>query len=368
MHMQSNELLYKIALTLIPNIGDVLARNLVSYCGSVERIFKCKKHDLLRVPGIDEVRARSVLSFRDFKLAETELQFIEKNRIRVLFYLDDDYPARLKGLTDSPVILYAKGHVQLNQGRMIAIVGTRHATEYGKSFTEALVEDLKQYDVTILSGLAYGIDICAHRAAVLQNIPTVAVLGHALNRLYPSQHRSTAVKMLENGGLITEFKSSDPFDRENFPKRNRIVAGLADATIVIESAVKGGALITAEIANSYNRDVFAVPGRVGDKYSEGCNYFIKSNKANLIECANDVAYLSGWIDRKFVSPKQKEIFIELNEEEKAIVAVLTSTQAIHVDEIARLSNQFGSRLAASLLGLEFKGVVNALPGKLYRLS
>ncbi|MBK9731997.1 MAG: DNA-protecting protein DprA [Chitinophagaceae bacterium] len=366
--MQSSEQLYRIALTLIPNIGNVLAKNLVSYCGSAERIFKSRKHDLLRVPGVDEVRAKSILSYRNFSVAEEEIEFIGKNKIKMFFYLDDDYPSRLKAITDGPVMLYAKGNVQLNNSRMIAIVGTRHASEYGRMITETLIEDLKQYDVTILSGLAYGIDICAHRAAVNHSMSTIGVLAHGLNRLYPAQHRATAIKMLEQGGLITEFRSSDSFDRENFPKRNRIVAGLADATIVIESAVKGGALITAEIANSYNRDVFAVPGRVGDKFSEGCNYFIKSNKANLVECANDIAYLSGWIDKKFVAVKQKEIFIELNEQEKRITEILSASQPMHVDEIARLSNQFGSKLAASLLGLEFKAVVIALPGKLYKLS
>ncbi|MBK6483036.1 MAG: DNA-protecting protein DprA [Chitinophagaceae bacterium] len=365
--MQSDHLLYKIALTLIPGIGDVLARNLVSYCGSVERIFKSKKSELLRVPGIDAVRAAAVLSFRSFKQAEEEIAFIEKNKINPLFYLDQDYPARLKSIADSPILLYSKGNVLLNGGRMVAIVGTRHATIYGKTITETLIEDLKAYDVTIISGLAYGIDICAHRAAVEAGIPTIGVLGHGLNRLYPAQHRSTAVKMLEQGGLITEFKSTDPFDRENFPKRNRIVAGLCDATIVIESAVKGGALITAEIANSYNRDVFAVPGKVGDIYSEGCNYFIKSNKANLVECANDIAYLSGWIDRRTNRTRQKEIFVALDEPEKQLVAML-NTSPMHIDEIARTSNLFGSRLASILLGLEFKGVIIALPGKSYKLA
>lgn len=361
-------MIYRIALTLIPNIGDVIAKNLVSYCGSVERIFKCRKHDLLRVPGIDEIRAASILSFRDFKRAEQEARFMEKNKIKPLFFLDKEYPERLKGVSDSPVLLFAKGHVELNRGRMIAIVGTRHATAYGREMTEVIVEDLKPYDVTVISGLAYGIDICAHRAALKVGIPTIGVLGHGLNRLYPAAHRNTAVSMLEQGGLITEFKSTDSFDKENFPKRNRIVAGMADATIVIESAVKGGALITAEIANSYNRDVFAVPGKVGEKYSEGCNYFIKSHKANLVECAADIAYLSGWIDRKNNVPRQQEMFVELDAMERQLVAVMPDTGAKHIDEIARLCNLSGSKLAALLLSLELKGVVMALPGKTYKLA
>lgn len=366
--MLSKEALYQISLTLIPNIGDVLAKNLVSYCGGAEKVFKARKHDLLRIPGIDEVRANSILRFNDYNTAEKELEFIEKNNISMFFYLDEDYPARLKTITDGPIVLFAKGNVELNHSRVVAIVGTRHASEYGRFITELLIADLKQHDVIIVSGLAYGIDICAHKAAINHDMATIGVLAHGLNRLYPSQHRSTAAKMLERGGLLTEFKSTDSFDRENFPKRNRIVAGISDATVIIESAVRGGALITAEIANSYNRDVFAIPGRVGDKYSEGCNFFIKSNKANLVECANDIAFLSGWIDKKIAPVRQKEIFIELDDQEKAITSVLTASHPIHVDEIARLSNQTGSRLAATLLSLEFKGVVISLPGKLYQLS
>jgi DNA processing protein len=362
------EILHEIALTLIPNIGDVLAKNLVSYCGSPQKIFKARKQELIRIPGIDEVRAKSIVGFKDFKAAETEVAFIEKNKIRALFYTDEAYPARLKGLADSPLMLYVKGNADLNNGRMIAIVGTRHASDYGRKQTENLVEDFGQYDVTIVSGLAYGIDICAHRAALRSNLPTLGVLGHGLNRIYPGQHRATAVKMLECGGLVTEFKSFDPFDKENFPKRNRIVAGLCDATIVVESAVKGGALITAEIANSYNRDVFALPGRVGDSYSEGCNYFIKTNKANLVECASDVAYLMGWQDKTSITPiTQRQLFIELDENERIIVELLKAEGSVHVDQVSLHTNLFGSRLAAALLNLEFQGIIVSLPGKVYKL-
>ena len=366
--MHDKNLLSEIALTMIPGIGDVLAKNLVSYCGGPEKVFRAKKHHLLKVPGIDEVRAISILGFRDFKEVEKEVSFIEKNKIKALFYLDEEYPARLKGIADSPVLLYSKGNLNLNDGRVVAIVGTRHASDYGKKMTETLIEDLQKYKVTIISGLAYGIDICAHRAALNFHLPTVGVLGHGLNRLYPGQHRAVAVKMLEKGGLLTEFKSNDPFDKENFPKRNRIVAGISDATIVIESAVKGGALITAEVASSYNRDVFAMPGRVGDKYSEGCNFFIKTNKANLVECANDVAFLMGWQDQKTTPSRQKEIFIELNELEKNIVELLRSQSLMHVDEIGQKISLYGSQLAATLLSLEFKGVIASLPGKMYKLS
>ena len=366
--MAQKDLLYQIALTFIPNVGDVISRNLVSYCGGPEKVFKAKKKDLLRVPGVDEVRAKSILEFDHWKEAEEEISFIEKNKIHSYFYLDDQYPGRLKGLSDAPVMLFAKGNVELNAGRTLGIVGTRHATPYGKQVTEALIEGLKQYDVTIISGLAYGIDIIAHRAALKQGLQNIAVLGHGLNRLYPGQHRSVAVKMLEFGGLVTEFKSSDDFEPQNFPKRNRIVAGLSDAVIVIESAINGGALITAEIASNYNRDVFCVPGRVGDKFSEGCNRFIKNNKAGLIHDASDVASSMRWDEKEKVSPKQKELFIELNELEKKIIDHLHLENESHVDSISIATELYGSQLAAALLNLEFKGVVTSMPGKMYRLA
>jgi DNA processing protein len=297
---------FQLALTFIPNIGDVLAKNLVSYCGGPEKVFKAKKKDLIRVPGIDEVRAKSILDFDNWKDVEQEISFIAKNKIHSYFYLDEKYPARLKGLIDAPVMLYAKGNLELNAARTIAIVGTRHATDYGKQITDELIEGLHQFDATIISGLAYGIDIAAHRAALKHDLQNIAVLGHGLNRLYPGQHRSVAIKMLEHGGLVTEFKSMDAFEPQNFPKRNRIVAGLSDAVIVIESAANGGALITAEVANNYNRDVFCIPGRVGDKFSEGCNRFIRTNKANLIHNAEDVAncYAMGAKRKNFFQTKR----------------------------------------------------------------
>jgi len=366
--MNTSSLHFQLALSLIPNIGDVFAKNLVSYCGGPEKVFKAKKKDLIRIPGIDEVRAKSILEFDHWKEVEEEISFIEKNKIHSYFYLDQKYPARLKGLTDAPVMLYAKGNLELNAARTISIVGTRHATDYGKQITESLIEGLKQFDVTIISGLAYGIDVAAHRAALKHDLQNIAVLGHGLNRLYPGQHRSTAVKMLEHGGLVTEFKSIDAFEPQNFPKRNRIVAGLSDAVIVIESAINGGALITAEIANNYNRDVFCVPGRVGDKYSEGCNRFIKSNKANLISSAEDVAAIMRWEQKGIESSKQKELFVELDETEKKIAELLRAENEAHIDAISSALGLFGSQLAVSLLNLEFKGVVISLPGKMYRMA
>lgn len=363
-----NSLTCQMALTLIPGIGDVLAKNLISYCGGPEQVFKARKKELLRIPGIDEVRAASILDFDGWKDVETELSFIEKNNIRCHFFLDDHYPMRLKPLADAPLMIYTKGEMNVNDGRMIGIVGTRHATDFGKKMTELLVEGLKPFGVTIISGLAYGIDIVAHRAALKQGMQTIGVLAHGLNRIYPGQHRSTAVKMLDCGGLLTEYKSMDAFEPQNFPTRNRIVAGMCDAVIVVESALNGGALITAEIANNYNRDVFCVPGMAGEKFSAGCNYFIRMNKATLAESADDVASSMNWKDAQQVKPVQKELFVELDSNETKIIETLRHAGNMHVDSVSAQTQLFGSELAASLLSLEFKGIVKALPGKVYRLA
>jgi DNA processing protein len=366
--MSGEKLKYQIALTLISGIGDVLAKNLVSYCGGAQEIFNSKKNSLLKIPGIDDKRATAIAAFEDWKLVESELLFIEKNNIQTFFYLDQNYPTRLKGLSDAPVLLFSKGKMNLNEDRMIAIVGTRHATDYGKLLIEEMVAGLKTYNAVIVSGLAYGIDIAAHRSAVKNEMQTIGVLAHGLDKLYPGQHRSTAEKMEHNGGLLTEFKSCDSFEPPNFVRRNRIVAGLCDATIVIESAINGGALITAEIANSYNRDVFCIPGKVGDKFSEGTNFFIKSNKATLVEHAADVVQQLGWNDSKAGASVQKKLFIELDEQETLIVDLLKENESVHVDVISSFTKLPLSKLAATLLGMEFKGVLISLPGKMYKLS
>ena len=271
----------------------MLAKMLVSHFGDAESVFKASPGKLLRVPGIG-TKIISQLNFREaLKKAEEELRFIEKNDIEIIFYTDSAYPKRLKNCSDSPVLLFSKGNANLNVQHVVSIVGTRNATEYGKHLCRQLVEELQQYNVLVVSGLALGIDVTAHKEAVKLNMPTVGVLGHGLDRLYPSQNRSTADKMILNGALLSEYPSGTIPDKENFPQRNRIVAGMADATVVIEAGVKGGALITAEIANSYNRDVFAFPGRVGDNYSEGCNFIIRNNKAQLLTCAADLGVQYG---------------------------------------------------------------------------
>lgn len=364
------ELMHRIAITLINGVGNVLAKNLISYCGSVDAVFKEKISHLEKIPGVGSVIAKSVKSFADFGRAEKEILFMEKYKITPLFFLDKNYPERLKNCMDSPVMLYYKGAADLNAPRMVAFVGTRNATEYGKQQTEKIIEDLAAYKVTVTSGLAYGIDICAHKAALKNGINTIAALAHGLDRIYPAVHKATAHKMLEQGGLLTEYMSNTNPDRENFPTRNRIVAGMSDAVVVIEAGARGGALITAEIANNYNRDVFALPGRVDDTYSVGCNHFIKLNKAALIESAADIVYIMGWEEqekKKKNAPQQRNLFTELNADEKTLIDLLTNFGPANIDSIVAKSNMQVSKIAATLLNLEFNGLVKSLPGKVYQL-
>jgi DNA processing protein len=364
------KLKYQIALTLIPGVGDVIAKNLVSYCGSAEAVFKQKEQQLLKIPGIGSVVAQSVLNFKNFERTEEECLFIEKNKINCAFYTDKNYPTRLKNCMDAPVLLFYKGNIDFNHNKIVSIVGTRNATDYGKIFCEKLVDDLKPHNAIIVSGLAYGIDITAHKAALKNNLSTVAVLAHGLDRIYPPTHKPIADKMLTSGGLVTEFVSETNPDKENFPKRNRIVAGIADAVIVVEAAKKGGALITAEIANSYNRDVFALPGRIGDTYSEGCNNFIKTNKASLIESIADLEYLMRWdLDDGDKKKKQiqKKLFVDFTEEEQKLVSFLNEKGKQDIDSISIYSDLPVSKIASTLLNLEFKGVLKSHPGKMYEL-
>ncbi|MCK3685923.1 DNA-processing protein DprA [Maribellus sp. YY47] len=366
--MEDN-LKYKIALSMLPGIGGILARNLLAYVGSVEEIFTSSQKALMKIPGIGELNAKRIRAANVLEKAEKELEYIRKHEIRTAFYTDTDYPRRLKNCIDSPILIYYKGHFNFDEPRVISIVGTRNATEYGKRMIDDLVSAFaeRQYEVLIVSGLAYGIDIHAHRAALKNNVPTVGVLAHGLERLYPSLHRETAIHMLENGGLLTDFPSGTKIDPQNFLKRNRIIAGLADATIVVESAVKGGALVTADIASSYNRDVFAFPGRAGDVYSKGCNQLIRNNGATLIEGIEDLEYFMGWETTAKNKAVQSSLFVELNADEQRVVDLLQQEKELFIDQISAEVQLPVSRISSMLLNLEFKNVVQALPGKMYRL-
>ncbi len=360
---------YKIALSLIPGIGGVLARNLIAYTGSVEGIFSEPLKSLKKIPGIGEVNARRIKNANVLGRAETEVEFIKKHHIATYFYTDKNYPRRLKSCGDAPILIYSKGTMNLNEQRVVSIVGTRNATDYGKQVCDTLIQKFaeRNYKILVVSGLAYGIDIQAHKSALKYNIPTVGVVGHGLDNLYPGLHRETAKKMTANGGLVTDFTSKTKIEPTNFLRRNRIIAGLADATIVVESAKKGGALVTADIAASYNRDVFAFPGRTGDIYSKGCNQLIKNSGAALLEGIDDLEYFMNWENSEKEKNIQSSLFVELNKQEQKIVDLLQKEGELFIDQISAEMELTSSRISTILLNLEFKNVVAVLPGQIYKL-
>ena len=363
-----NELIYQIALTLVPHIGAVHAKILVQHFGNAGAVFRAKKSALEKIEGIGEIRARSLISFNHFSAAEDELLFIEKYKIQPLFLTDKNYPKRLLNCYDPPVLLFYKGNTDLNVSKIVAIIGTRGNSDYGKQVTEKLVKDLAVSGVLVVSGLAFGIDAIAHRAALKNDLSTVAVLAHGLNKIYPPEHLSLAKDMVSQGGLLTEFGSKTKPDKHNFPTRNRIVAGMCDATIVVETSLKGGSMITAELANGYNKDVFALPGKITDSRSAGCNYLIKNNKAVLLTDANELIELMGWAEKIKQKPrKQKELFIELTGNEKIILTILQQKESVHIDEINLKSNLTSSAVAAAILNMELQNLVASLPGKMYCL-
>jgi len=359
--------LHKIALTLIPKVGPVTAKNLVSYCGSIEAVFEARKRELLKIPGIGEGIAAAVLKKDYFEAAERELEFIERQDIQPLFYLDAAYPIRLKSLHNAPLLLYYKGSVDLNHPRIVSVVGTRKPSTLGVANCEQLISGLVNYGVMVVSGLAYGIDVTAHKQCLEENIETIGVLGHGLKKIYPAQHRQVAYEMLENGGLLTEFTSDTLPDREHFPMRNRIVAGMCDAVVVVETAQRGGSMITAFCANDYNKDVFAFPGRTNDAHLQGCNHLIKTHKAALIESAEDIGYIMRWEKLDERKEVQLNLFHDLTAEEQSIVGVLKEKNEMGIDQLVYETQINNSQLASLLLSLEFKGLLKTMPGKRYLL-
>jgi DNA processing protein len=360
-----NNLIFQIGLTLIPGIGPITAKKLISHCGSVEAVFQEKKELLTKIPHIGPVLAKEIAQQSVLGRAEKEIDFMSKNDITATSYLDDNYPERLKNCVDSPIVLFSKGEFDWNQSKIISIVGTRNATSYGKSFCQSLVNDLSDYPVLIVSGLAYGIDVFAHKYSIENNVKTVAVLAHGLDRIYPTSHKNIATQMLQNGGLITEFLSETNLGRENFVRRNRIVAGISDATIVVESKKKGGAMITAKLANDYNRDVFAVPGKWNDVFSSGCNHLIKTNQAHLCNSAQDIAYLLDWDKNRKNKTVRKEM---LNQLEKEVVVLFENTSELNIDQIKDSINLSFGQLAVVLTDLELKNVLHSSPGKIFSLK
>lgn len=366
--MQS-ELLYQVALTMVPNIGDVHAKALINYFGNAEAIFHAPKKELDVMDGIGTVRSASIRNFKDFTRAEEEINFITKYKIKPLFLTDKEYPQRLLNCYDSPTLLYYKGAADLNTSKIVAVIGTRNHNDYGKITCEKFIEELMNEDILIVSGLAFGIDTIAHKSALKNNLKTIGVLAHGLDIIYPSQNSTLAKQMIKEGGLLTEFKAYTKPDRQNFPSRNRIVAGISDCIVVVESGKKGGSLITAELANGYNKDVFAFPGRVSDVKSEGCNYLIKNNKAALITCADDLLLDMGWKEvKKPSAKKQRELFIEFTADEKIVVEILQGQDQVQIDELYFKSKLSSSAVAQALLMLEMQGIVSSLPGKIYKIT
>ncbi|RXQ89814.1 DNA-protecting protein DprA [Ancylomarina salipaludis] len=365
------ETLYKVAFSFLNGLGSINARKVIAYTGGVDGFFRVKKQELLKVPGIGKHIIQKLDRDAALREAEAELKFINDNDIKVAFYLDENFPQRLLNCSDSPTTLYYKGEINFNASRILSVVGTRNATEYGKENCRKIIKALASHSekTIIVSGLAYGIDICAHKAALKYKLPTVAVVGHGFHMMYPAQHRKYAEEIIHQGGLVSEFTSQSVIDPRHFVRRNRIIAGMADATLIVESAKKGGALITAEIANSYNRDVLAFPGRPGDVYSKGCNHLIKTNQAHLIESVADLEYILGWEnDLSQKDAVQSKMFVELSPEEDFIVSLLRDEGKLGIDILSVKSNLPMSRVSSLLLKMEFEGLVRALPGKIYALT
>lgn len=366
--MNDTELLHLLALLKVEGIGDVVAKKLLNYFPTAESIFKAKASQLSSIDGIGQVLIKNLKNKSVFELAKAELNFIVENNIQALFYKDEDYPKRLKHCIDGPILLFASGNFDFNNRKIISIVGTREITTYGTEFCKKLIEDLAPLNPIIVSGFAYGVDIVAHKAAMDNNLQTIGVIAHGLNQVYPKVHKKYVGKMEENGGFLTEFWSTSNPDKENFVKRNRIVAGMSEATIVIESAEKGGSLITANLANDYNRDVFAVPGRTTDKFSQGCNNLIKTQRAHLLTSAADILYILNWeLQPKEEKVIQKQLFISLDNDEQKLYDYLLKSGKQLLDVIALDCDLLVFKTASILLNMELKGVVRPLPGKLFEV-
>ncbi|UJH68998.1 DNA-processing protein DprA [Allomuricauda sp. SCSIO 65647] len=364
--MSENEILAALRLQRVPHIGDITAKKLIAHCGSPAMVFEEKRQHLLKIEGIGQMTLRGLYDAEHFEAAETEWNFIKSNNIEVHYFVDEGYPQYLKHCIDAPILLFARGNIDLEERKIISVVGTRNSTSYGQAFCEEFIEHIAPLDPIIVSGFAYGIDIAIQRAAVERGLQTIGCLAHGLNQMYPRGHKKYASEIEKNGGFITEFWSASNPDRENFLKRNRIIAGMAEATVVVESAERGGSLVTADIAHGYNRDVFAVPGRGSDKFSVGCNNLIKQQKAHMLTSAADLVYLLGWkLEKKNQKQQQTQLFVELDDTEKSIYAFLQTNGKQLLDTVALECRLPIFKTSATLLNMEMKGIVRPLPGKLF---
>ncbi|MFK7001434.1 DNA-processing protein DprA [Flavobacterium oreochromis] len=365
--MLHTDLFYALALLNTEGVGDVIAKRLILNCGSAEEVFKTRSTHLAKIEGVGSFLIQNLKKSDSFTKAEKELKFLLKESINVWYFQDSLYPTRLKECYDAPVLLFTTGNIHLENPKIISIVGTRQVTPQGIDFCRKFIQDLAPLNPIIVSGFAYGVDIAAHQCAIECGLQTIAVLAHGLSQIYPKPHKKYIRKVEENGGFITEFFSTTNPDRENFVKRNRIVAGISEATLVIESAEQGGSLLTAQMANNYHREVFAVPGRVTDKYSKGCNDLIKTNKAQLLTNTADLVYHLNWDLKKSTKAIQKQLFINLTEDEQSIFDYLQKQGKEHLDRIAIDSDLTVFKLSSLLLNMELKGVIRSLPGKYFEI-
>ncbi len=369
--IDKSQIPYLLALTKLKGIGPKRSKVLVSYSGGFEAVFNQSKRELMSIPGIKEANAKAIIETKDvaLKTARDELKYLNSNPdIHILPYTSEHYPERFRLYEDCPLFLYFRGNLEsLQAQRTIGIVGTRDASSYGIDICQSIVTELQDYGVTVISGLAYGIDTVAHQRCVETNVPTIGILGHGLDKIYPNANRKLAEKMIVQGGLISEFPPGSRAAREHFPMRNRLVAALSDAVIVVESAKKGGSMITADLANGYYKDVFAVPGRISDSRSEGCNLLIKSHKANLYQSAKDIAYIMGW-EANQSQPRQMVMPLDLSDDEQTILDIIKELEAASPDQLIYRLDLTLSQVSTLLLNLEFKGIVKSLPGKKYTLA
>ncbi len=364
--MLEEELLYVLALQRSKGIGDINAKKLISYCGSAKNVLTKKRKNLEKINGIGSFILKNLFDSENLKAAEKELNYIQKNAIEALYFEDANYPERLKHCVDAPILFFKEGNINLDNQPIISIVGTRKITSYGRDFCEKLILDLAPYKPIIVSGFAYGVDICAHKAALKNKLQTIGILAHGFEEIYPKSHKKYVAEINKNGGFITDFWHNDELQRENFLKRNRIVAGISEATIIIESAEKGGSLVTADIANSYSRDVFAVPGRSTDVYSKGCNDLIKRNQAAILTSAKDLIENLNWkLEETMPKIIQKQLFVELSEIEQLVYNFLLKNGKELLDLISLNCKLPIHQTTTILFNLEMKGVVKPLPGKLF---
>ena len=365
-----SEKIFQLALHLTPGLGSVLIRQLIAHFGTAEQVFKANYNTLVRVEGIGSVTARTIGQREALREAEVELKKAEKQDIQLIFYTDEAYPRRLKSLYDAPVLLYWKGELNFNEGRFLGIVGTRKATDYGRGVVEEIIQGLAGKNTTIVSGLAYGIDIAAHRSCLKHQVPTIAAMATGIDNIYPTAHAKTAFEMQAMGGIITENRLQTKPDAMRFPARNRIIAGMSDATIIVEAAAKGGALITAEYANNYNRDVFAVPGNLSNSYSIGCNNLIRDHKAQIFTGVPDLLEALRWspTSPNDASTRLAALPDHFTQEESEVIALLRQRGDMQVDDLTWESQIPPSKLANLLLNLELQGFVRVLPGKRFALA